>query len=70
MAHQAASVEERERLVAGGADQQGQLLLLLPQPAVLGVGQVSLGPLDRPAISGGSAVRGNRRRQDDSDRDI
>ena len=58
MTHQAPSVEEREGLVAGSAHQQGQLLLLLPQPAVLGVGQVSLGPLDCPAINGGSAVGG------------
>ena len=48
MAHQATSVEEREGLVAGSAHQQGQLLLLHPQPAVLGVRQVSLGPLDPP----------------------
>ena len=50
MADQAASVEEREGEVAGSADQQGQPGLLRPQPVVLGVRQVSLGPLDHPAI--------------------
>ena len=69
-ADQPTSVEEREGLTAGGADQEGQSLLLRPQSEVLRVGQVSLGPLDRPAIRGGSAVRETRRRQDDSDRDI
>ena len=50
MADQAASVEEREGEVAGGADQQGQPGLLRPQPVVLRVRQVSLRPLDHPAI--------------------
>ena len=48
MADQATSVEEREGTTAGGADQQGELLLLQSQPAVLRVGQVGLGPLDQP----------------------
>ena len=48
MTDQPASVEEREGEIAGSADQEGEPLLLAPQPAVLRVREVSLGPLDHP----------------------